>query len=59
MSNPPAAIDASTDLFMATIGGKERTIDGFRSIAHQAGLKIDKVYESEGNELSIIECSIA
>lgn len=59
MSNPPTALDASTDLFMATLGGKERTIDGFRSIINQAGLDIVKVYGSGENELSVIECSVA
>lgn len=56
LTNPPSAMAAATDILMASIGGKERTVEGFRDIAGKAGLAIREVYLSEGTDVSVVEC---
>ncbi len=36
LSDPPSALGAAADMFMATIGGKERTLQNFHEIANAA-----------------------
>ncbi|USP81340.1 hypothetical protein yc1106_08614 [Curvularia clavata] len=38
LSNPPGRPTAMIDLLLSTIGGKERTIEGFNKVAERAGL---------------------
>ena len=59
LENPPTASGSATDIIMATIGGKERTLEGFRSIASEAGLRINKVYRGKPEDIAIIECTKA
>lgn len=58
MDNPPSPIHAANDLFMSTIGGKERTVEGFRLITSRAGLAIKKVHKNEGAPVAVIECVV-
>ncbi|KAK3938737.1 O-methyltransferase-domain-containing protein [Diplogelasinospora grovesii] len=59
MSNPPSVTAAATDIFMAGIGGKERTLDGFRDIAGRAGLKILGLHGNPGTDAAVVECAKA
>ena len=56
LSNPPSATGSAADIFMATIGGKERTIENFTEIAEKAGLKIKQVFSNPGTDAGLIEC---
>ncbi len=56
IGNPPAPFAAAADIFMATIGGKERTAEAFGRIASAAGLKIEKVWPNAGTDVAVIEC---
>jgi hypothetical protein len=55
MSNPPARSAAMMDMLLGTIGGKERTIEGFHDIAGRAGLKITAVSRGP-RDMVIMEC---
>ncbi|KAF2832597.1 S-adenosyl-L-methionine-dependent methyltransferase [Ophiobolus disseminans] len=55
LSNPPSRPTAMVDLLLSTIGGKERTIDGFNKIAERAGLKVSGVHRASFGDFSIIE----
>ena len=59
LSNPPSAFAAAVDISMLAIGGKERTIDGFKDITGRAGLKILQVYRNQGTDATLIECAKA
>ncbi|RYP62896.1 hypothetical protein DL770_009505 [Monosporascus sp. CRB-9-2] len=59
LSNPPSRPTAMVDLLLATIGGKERTIEGFSNIVGRAGLKISAVHKAAFGDFSIIECQKA
>lgn len=56
LAEPPLAVAATTDIIMATGGGKERTENGFHYIANQAGLQIVNFHRSEGTDVAVIEC---
>lgn len=56
LPSQPSAGASATDIFMMTLGGKERTLEGFRSITSDAGLEIVKVHGPEGSDLALIEC---
>ncbi|OIW27605.1 S-adenosyl-L-methionine-dependent methyltransferase [Coniochaeta ligniaria NRRL 30616] len=55
MSNPPAQSAAMMDMLLGTIGGKERTIEGFHDIAGRAGLQITAVSRGP-RDVVIMEC---
>ncbi|KAK2042908.1 O-methyltransferase [Colletotrichum somersetense] len=55
-TNPPSWFVAFIDFFMSTIGGKERTEEGFRNIAVRAGLSVTGVHYSDISEFAMIEC---
>jgi len=48
LSNPPAPFPAGMDFIIATISGKERTVEGFRDIAGRAGSEVTKVTRNPG-----------
>lgn len=54
IDNPPSALDAASDLYMAALGGKERTLDGFRAITARAGLEVKEVFTA--SNASVVEC---
>ena len=54
IGNPPSALDAASDLYMAVLGGKERTLEGFRAITGRAGLEVKGVYTN--GAISVVEC---
>ncbi|CAK7229134.1 hypothetical protein SCUCBS95973_007117 [Sporothrix curviconia] len=56
MGDPPSAYAASSDLFMACLGGKERTLRNFEDITVQAALEIKGVYRNEGTDAAVVEC---
>ena len=56
LSNPPSVLASSSDLFMATLGGKERTVEGFRGITSRAGMELSSVFPCEGSDVAVIEC---
>ncbi|RDL32697.1 S-adenosyl-L-methionine-dependent methyltransferase [Venustampulla echinocandica] len=56
MDNPPARSVALVDFLLSTVGGKERTVDGFREIASRAGLKVRAVHQGKQRGMSIVEC---
>ncbi|KAK5988975.1 Methyltransferase fsa4 [Cladobotryum mycophilum] len=55
-NNPPSALETATDLFLAGIGGKRRTIEGFRFIFSQAGLRLVEVHHANKADLAVLEC---
>ena len=59
LSNPPGRPTAMIDLLLSTIGGKERTIEGFNKVAERAGLKLSGVHKASFGDFSIIEYSKA
>ncbi|CAK7231322.1 hypothetical protein SEUCBS140593_007886 [Sporothrix eucalyptigena] len=56
MDNPPSANAASSDLFMACLGGKERTLHNFEEITAEAKLTIVGVHRNVGTDAAIVEC---
>ncbi|KAJ6444813.1 3,2-trans-enoyl-CoA isomerase [Purpureocillium lavendulum] len=56
LGNPPLPMAAASDIYMATIGGKERTLACFAAIASQAGLTIVKAHPAPGSDVAVIEC---
>lgn len=56
LSNPPSAFGSATDIIMATIGGKERTLEDFRAVAARAGLRVVEAHRAEGSTVAAIEC---
>lgn len=58
LGSPPSPLQAAMDLVMLTISGKERTLDGFREIAAQAGLRVTAVSEIPGGN-AVVECGLA
>jgi len=59
ISNPPSRTGSMIDFFLGTIGGKERTIQGFESVIAQAGLKVTAVLPAKESDFTIIECEKA
>jgi len=59
IGNPPSRFPTMVDVILATIGGKERTLEGFRDITGRAGLKITAVSSTERSDMSIIVCEKA
>lgn len=55
-TNPPTAFAAATDIIISSLGGKERTVEGFEDITGRAGLKIAKVHPTPGSDVAVIEC---
>lgn len=58
LSNPPAPLPAGMDFIMATISGKERTVEGFRDIEGRAGLEVTKMTRNPGVR-AVVECAKA
>ncbi|KAF7556981.1 hypothetical protein G7Z17_g1040 [Cylindrodendrum hubeiense] len=56
LHNPPSPMASATDIFMATLGGKERTLDNFVTIASEAGLRIVETHRCKGSGIAVIEC---
>lgn len=56
MNDPPSPQAASSDLFMACLGGKERTLRNFEEITAKTGLKIVGVHRNEGTDAAVVEC---
>ncbi|UNI21335.1 hypothetical protein JDV02_007334 [Purpureocillium takamizusanense] len=56
LSDPPLPLAAATDVYMATIGGKERTLQDFHEIAARAGLAIVTAHPAPGSDVAVIEC---
>lgn len=56
LTNPPSPMAAAGDIIMTTLGGKERSLEGFTAITSAAGLKIAKVHPSPGSNVAVIEC---
>lgn len=55
LSNPPNRPTAMVDLLLSTIGGKERTTEGFNKIAEHAGLSVLGVHKGSSGDFSMIE----
>ena len=53
--NPPSGVGAYLDIVMLNLGGKERTIEGFESIAAPAGLKVVGVHPAQGSPFAVVE----
>lgn len=58
LENPPNPFAVAADVFISTVGGKERTMEDFEYVTSQAGLKIVKVHRSPGTDVGIVECEI-
>lgn len=56
LSDQPSLVASATDIYMLTLGGKERTLDGFRAITADAGLEIVEIHDSGDDDLALIEC---
>jgi hypothetical protein len=56
LTNPPAAFVAVNDVYMMTLGGKERTLEGFRQIATRAGLEVVRAHDTTGSDVAVVEC---
>ncbi|KAE9574774.1 hypothetical protein CGMCC3_g9252 [Colletotrichum fructicola] len=59
VSDPPSVRSAAADMIMLSIGGKERTEEGFEKIAKASGLKIVRIHRKEGTEIGVVECAKA
>ncbi|KAI9903456.1 hypothetical protein N3K66_002808 [Trichothecium roseum] len=57
MQDPPLPFAVASDIYMATIGGKERTLKNFEAIASRSGLRIVKAHPSVGSDVAVIECA--
>jgi hypothetical protein len=56
LGSPASRFGAMADFIMATIGGKERSQEAFQKITSKAQLKIQKIYQSAGTDVAVIEC---
>jgi hypothetical protein len=54
-ANPPTQLSAYTDVCMITIGGKERTLKGFETIAVAAGLRLVRLWPSDKSAVGVVE----
>ncbi|KAF7552917.1 hypothetical protein G7Z17_g3958 [Cylindrodendrum hubeiense] len=59
LGDPPSALSVANDIIMATIGGKERSLETFKDITGRAGLQIVKLHRSVGSDFAVIECQKA
>ncbi|KAM0329257.1 hypothetical protein ACHAQA_004561 [Verticillium albo-atrum] len=57
ITDPPSQLMATTDLNVMGIGGKERTVAGFKKIIESAGLTI-KAIHGQGGRAQVIECML-
>lgn len=57
LTNPPTAFGAVQDLMMATLGGKERTLEDWRALTGRAGLSLMETYRTGGSGVAVIECA--
>ncbi|KAI5468077.1 O-methyltransferase [Mariannaea sp. PMI_226] len=55
MNDPPSQFDASFDIVMMTIGGKERSVQQFKALLHETGLRMLKIHGPD-SRISVIEC---
>jgi hypothetical protein len=55
LSNPPSRPTAMVDLLLSTIGGKERTVEGFNKVAERTGLKRLGVHKASFGDFAMIE----
>lgn len=56
LSNPPTAFGSAQDVLMATLGGKERTMEDWRALTGRAGLSLTATHRTEGSGVAVIEC---
>ncbi|KXJ87992.1 S-adenosyl-L-methionine-dependent methyltransferase [Microdochium bolleyi] len=56
IQDPPSPAGAMVDFFLSTIGGKERTLDGFRQVVAQAGLRVTGVFPAKQGDFTFMEC---
>ncbi|KAK2592521.1 hypothetical protein QQS21_009796 [Conoideocrella luteorostrata] len=56
MRTPASVLSVTNDIIMATLGGKERDLDGFKTILGRAGLEVAEMLRTEGTDFAIIEC---
>lgn len=59
LTDPPLPFAAASDIYMATLGGKERSLKTFGEITSRAGLTIVKAHPSPGSDVAVIECRLA
>jgi len=59
LTNPPSHSGAALNIYMMTISGIERTVEGFRAIIEAVGLKMLKVWEDDRSDFGVIECAKA
>lgn len=55
MGDPPSPISIGNDILMMMLGGKERTLEGFKKIMGRAGLVVEKLWRVERTDYAIIE----
>lgn len=58
ISNPPSAYQASLDIMMMVISGKERTLETWQNIVARAGLMVTHISVGYGGS-GVIECMLA
>ncbi|THC89803.1 hypothetical protein EYZ11_010742 [Aspergillus tanneri] len=59
LTYPPPPLACALDIIMASIGGKERTLEGFEEIFSRAGLQIAQVYPCPDSDFAVMECQKA
>lgn len=59
LDNPPDPFAVAADVFISTIGGKERTLEDFKLVTSRAELEITQVYKTPGSDVGVIECKKA
>lgn len=52
----PHPLTTAGDIVMCTIGGKERTLEGFHLVTKPAGLRISSVTREMEGDIASIEC---
>ncbi len=56
MSSSPSPLETATDLFLGSIGGKERTAQGFEKIVSAADLEIESIEHKNMLDVAVIAC---
>lgn len=51
----PSPVSIGNDILMMLLGGKERTLEEFKSIMGEAGLEVEKLWRFKGTDYAIIE----
>ena len=55
IGNPPSPFGIASDVFILTIGGKERSAEDFQALASQAGLKVNEIFYTPGSDVGVVE----